>query len=104
MRRVYALTYALRPKAILNMSMHDLGNLFGETPAAQSWRIEKIFSGYLKKNGARGFKAAGQKSEESRAVYSQAQKGNTNRTKLKRPDGPADGSKKYNYGRHHDSY
>ena len=87
LRRVYAVAYALRRPLIANMTMADLGHLFGETKAAQSWRIGKIFSGYLKKAGAKGIKAPGQKTEAARGNYARAARGNDNRLapELRRP-------------------
>lgn len=80
LRRYFAVAKALQREDLLcGMTLHELGLMFGETRAAQSWRVKKIFSGYLKGRGAKGFKARFQKSEAAREAYSRAQLGNTNR-------------------------
>lgn len=78
MRRVYATAWALAPEMIGHMSQRDLAKLFDETPAAVSWRVKKMFDGYLAAAGMRG-RLAGQKSDSARASYSRAQRGNKNR-------------------------
>ncbi len=78
-QRAFALARVRRSELLLNMSLEELGLLIGETRAAQSWRIKKIFSKVLKQAGMKGFKLSWQKSEESVAKYSEAAKGNTNR-------------------------
>ena len=79
MRRVFAVLKAIKPQLLGDMSLEEMGNLFGETKAAQSWRIKKMFSDYQRGKGAKSFKAAFQKSEAARSAYSVAQQGNTNR-------------------------
>lgn len=80
LRRYYAVVKALQREDLLcGMTLKELGMMFGETKAAQSWRIKKIFSGYLKGAGAKGFKARFQKSEAAVAAYARTQLGNTNR-------------------------
>jgi len=81
MRRLYALAYAKDKSLIRNMSMTDLAQMFGETKAAQSWRINRMYTDYLKSTGMRGCKIPGQKSESARETYSDLQQGNKNRTK-----------------------
>lgn len=80
LRRVYALAKAIDPELIGDMTCDDLALMFGETKAAQSWRIQRIFSGYQRAAGVNGFKASFQKSESARAAYSRAQRGNNNRS------------------------
>jgi len=79
LRRVFAVLKAVRPQLLGDMSLEEMGNLFGETRAAQSWRIKKMFTDYQRGKGAKSFKAAFQKSEAAVGSYSRAQKGNTNR-------------------------
>jgi hypothetical protein len=80
LRRYFAVVKALQREDLLcGMTLQELGLMFGETKAAQSWRVKKIFSGYLRGAGAKGFKARFQKSETARAAYARAQLGNTNR-------------------------
>lgn len=78
-RRVYALARIRRSDLLLNMSLEEIGMMLGETRAAQSWRIDKIFSGYLKKAGMKGFRLPWQKPDEARAKYKKGAQGNTNR-------------------------
>lgn len=78
LRRVYLLARRYCPERMLNMNGTDLGNLFGESRAAQSWRMQKIFD-RLKASGVRGFRGGGCKTEGSRAAYAEAAGGNHNR-------------------------
>jgi hypothetical protein len=71
LRRLYAVAYALRPDLILHMGDRDIGMMFGETPAAVSWRMHRIFDGKLHVRSA--------KREESRGSYREASMGNNNR-------------------------
>ncbi len=82
LRRVYALARRYRPDLILHMNGTDLGLLFGETRAAQSYRMQLIFD-RLRMSGVRGFRGGGCKSEESRATYAASAAGNHNRSKKK---------------------
>lgn len=79
LRRVFAVAKALDESLLEGMTLTDMAQMFGETKAAQSWRIQKIFSGYQRAAGVNGFKASFQKSEAARAAYSRTQRGNTNR-------------------------
>lgn len=79
LRRVFAVLKAVSPELIVNMTLAEMGQMFGETKAAQSWRVKKIFTNYQRERGIKGFKAAFQKSEKARSAYSRAQQGNTNR-------------------------
>lgn len=79
LRRVFAVAKAIRPDLLLNMTDAEIGQMFDETRAAQSWRRDKIFSNYQKERGVKGFKSPSQKSEGSRDAFSDAQRGNTNR-------------------------
>jgi hypothetical protein len=81
MRRVFALTKAYAPELILNMTCQDLGNMFGETRAAVSWRINQLHNKRVKAAGANGTHVRFQKSETTRAKYRLAAKGNKNRAK-----------------------
>lgn len=78
-RRVYALAKAICPARLAYMSLADLGLMLGETRAAQSWRVKKIFSYKLQAAGAKATHAAFQKRAGAVAKYAAAQKGNTNR-------------------------
>jgi hypothetical protein len=81
LRRLYAITQALKPGLIAHMTQTDLAKMFAETKAAQSWRMGQIFSGYLKASGQKGYRAPGQRGETARANCAEAQRGNTNRRK-----------------------
>lgn len=78
-RRAYALAKSIRPELIAHMSLEDLGQMLGETRAAQSWRIKKIFSNYLASAGCRATHARFQKSATACDKYSAVQRGNHNR-------------------------
>lgn len=71
LRRLYAIAYALRPDLVLHMGDRDIGQMFGETPAAVSWRMHRIFDGKLH--------VRAMKREGSRESYSESAKGNSNR-------------------------
>lgn len=83
LRRVYALARRYKPDLILGMNGTDLGLMFGESRAAQSWRMQAIFD-RLRGAGVRGSRGGGFKTEDAREAYSAAQRGNNNRRKLKR--------------------
>lgn len=93
LRRVFAVAWALRPSLITHMRQTDIALMFGETKAAMSWRINQIFTGYLKAAGMRGTRVPGQKSQASISNYSAAQMGNQNRAKTKRPTENSKGKK-----------
>lgn len=80
LRRVFAVAKAIKPELIGDMSLEELALMFGETKAAQSWRIKRIFSDYQRQAGVKGFKASFQKSEAAVAAMSRAQRGNKNRS------------------------
>ncbi|MDF3058529.1 MAG: hypothetical protein K0R17_2744 [Rariglobus sp.] len=69
MRNFYAIVHALRPEALRDLTCEEYGKLFGETKQAHSWRVKQIFSGYMRKQGAGGFKARFQKSETAVESY-----------------------------------
>lgn len=78
-RRIFALAKAIRPQVLCTMSLEEIHLMLGETRAAGSWRIKKIFSGYLAAAGGRAVKARFQKLDTARAAMSRAQRGNHNR-------------------------
>lgn len=88
MKNFYALVHALRPQALPGKwTCQDFADLFGETKAAHSWRVKKLFERRLEARGARPIKARFQKTASATANYSAAQKGNHNRRHgLARPD------------------
>lgn len=77
--RVYAIAKAQYPQHILNMTVRQLGALFGVTGAAWSWRIKQKYNRFLASRGAAGVKARFQKSDAACAKYAAAQQGNRNR-------------------------
>lgn len=83
LRRLYVMARRYRPDLILHMNGTDLGLLFGETRAAQSYRMQLLFE-KLQGAGVRGFRGAGCKSEGSREVYAASAAGNSNRAKGKK--------------------
>lgn len=81
-RRVFCLA-KWRPMTaalLLDMSLANLGRMFGETRAAWSWRVKRVVNYFLTSQHVRGGKAGFQKSEEACAVYAQVQRRNRNRT------------------------
>lgn len=82
MQLLYAVAKALRPDLILHMTVRDLGRIFGDTPAAWSWRIEQCISKFIGRAGMRGVRLPCQKSEAARESYRAAQRGNKNRAGL----------------------
>ncbi len=83
LRRLYMLARRYRPELILHMNGTDLGMLFGETRANQSYRMQLIFD-RLKAAGVRGNRGGGCKTESSRGSYAEAAEGNHNRAGGKR--------------------
>lgn len=79
MKNFYALVHALRPSAMPGWTCKDFAALFGETKAAHSWRVKKLFTRSLEARGARPIKARFQKSASATKAYSAAQLGNSNR-------------------------
>lgn len=79
MKNFYAMVHALRPKAMPAWTCQDFADLFGETKAAHSWRVKKLFTRRLENRGSRSIKAKFQKSPRATANYAAAQKGNSNR-------------------------
>lgn len=79
-RRVFCLAKAFAPELILNMGVRDLGKLFGESHGTWQWRVKQVVQGFVKKQTGQDLHLGYQKSAESSAKYSQAQKGNKNRS------------------------
>ena len=80
-RRVFCLA-KWRPMTaalILDMSLANLGMMFGETRAAWSWRVKQVVNRFLATQHVRGGKAGFQKSEQACAVYATVQRHNQNR-------------------------
>ena len=80
MRRLYAWVKKFRPQAIWDAGFRELGRLLGESHGAMEWRIGKIIDEYAAAKGLRGVKAPWQRTEEACTAYSEAQRGNDNRT------------------------
>ena len=78
LRRVYALARRYRPHVIMHMNGTDLALIFGESRAAQSWRMQQLFD-RLKACGVAGNRGSGFKMESTRVGYAKAAKGNHNR-------------------------
>ena len=82
LKNFYAVVHAIMPdafgQAFGQMTCADYALFFGETKAAHSWRVKKIFSGFLKKAGASGCGARFKKSAAASRVYAEAQLGNKN--------------------------
>jgi hypothetical protein len=80
LRRCIAIAKGFQRDDLLrHMTLAELGMMLGETRAAQSWRVKKIFAEYRKRSGAKqAYKARFQKTEEASLKYARAQRGNTN--------------------------
>lgn len=73
LRRVYAFAKWLRPELVLEMSLGDLGKIFGgETRAVQSWRVRQLMNGLLEGMGSSG-RATWQRGEATRLRCRQGQ-------------------------------
>ena len=79
MRRVFAFAKALCPDLMLNMSLHEVGLMFGETKAAAGWRIKQLINRPAQASGVHGHTLPWQKSASTVAKYASAARGNTNR-------------------------
>jgi len=79
MKNFFAVVHALRPQALANWTCEDFGQLFGQTKAAHSWRVKKLFGPWIEAKGATQIRARFQKPATSTRAYSEAQKGNRNR-------------------------
>jgi hypothetical protein len=78
-RRLYVLAKAFAPEKILNLSMRDLGKLFGESHGTWQWRIKAVVHEYVRARTGESVDLGWQKSAASSAKYAAAQKGNHNR-------------------------
>jgi hypothetical protein len=92
-KRAFALAKAIDPELIAHMSLQDIGMMLGETRAAQSWRIKKIFSRKLTNSRSHErttrtnvTQANFQKRKGASLIYAARAKGNHNRTKKKRAE------------------
>ena len=74
MRRAYALAWQFDRELIGNMNLTDMAQMFGETRAAASWRIEALFGGL-------DSRAPGTKTDTHRRRAARSAEGNTNRKK-----------------------
>lgn len=74
MRRVYALAWQFNRDLIGNMNLTDMAQMFGETRAAASWRIETLFGGF-------DSRAPGTKTNTHRRRAARSAEGNENRKK-----------------------
>lgn len=87
MKNFFAVVHALRPQALAHWTCEDFGQLFGQTKAAHSWRVKKLFGPWIEARGSRPIRARFQKAASATRNYSEAQKGNRNRRHgLARPD------------------
>jgi hypothetical protein len=78
-RRIYCVAKGVTPHHVLNMTLEQLGAIFGEVRATWSWRVKRVMNRFLKLCGARAIKLSFQKSDEACAKYAAAQLGNRNR-------------------------
>lgn len=77
--RVFALAKSYHSELIHDMSVRQLGVLFGVEGATWSERIKSKLNRFLEARGAAGVMARFQKSPEACEAYSRAQQGNRNR-------------------------
>lgn len=77
--RVFALAKSYHSELIHDMSVRQLGALFGVEGATWSERIKNKLNRFLEARGATGVMSRFQKSPEACAAYSRAQQGNRNR-------------------------
>ena len=68
-RRVFAITKALRPSLILNMSLEEIGLMLGETKAAGSWRIKQLVNRPISRSCGHTTQLPWQKSSSAVASY-----------------------------------
>ncbi len=82
LRRIFAITKAVRPELIGDMSLEDISVICADgSKATVSARIERIYNKPVAETGAKGVTAAFQKRS---GAYAEAQLGNKNRRKGKR--------------------
>ncbi len=81
LKNFYAVVHAIRPQALGQafgkMTCADYAMLFGETRAAHSWRVKKIFSRFVKSRNAAAGKAGFQKSATATRTFARIRKGKT---------------------------
>jgi hypothetical protein len=83
-RRVFAVTKALRPSLILNMSLEEIGLMLGETKAAGSWRIKQLVNRPIAAASGHGSQLPWQKSASACEKYAARAAGNSNRSQKKK--------------------
>jgi hypothetical protein len=77
--RVFAMAKAHHSHLIFDMTVRQLGDVFGVEGATWSERIKQKVNRFLEDRGASGVKARFQKSDEACGTYARAQRGNHNR-------------------------
>lgn len=64
---------------LLDMTLQQLGQMFGETRAAWSWRVKQVINRFLEFKHVHGRQASFQKSVTACETYAEAARGNQNR-------------------------
>lgn len=80
-RRIYCLA-KWRPVTsglLHDMTLHQLGLLFGEVRATWSWRVKQVVNRFLALHRMNGGRSGYQRSERACETYAQIQRGNQNR-------------------------
>lgn len=78
-RRLYFIAQKMSPALVLHMSGSELAEMLGETRAAWSARVQRLFTGYLRSRGYKAVSGGHQKSETHALRCAEAARGNTNR-------------------------
>lgn len=82
--RVYAVGAHMGIEPFCLLTVRERGLMLGDSHGAQHYRMQKVCVDVLRRQGAKNFKAPGQKSLESRGSYSRAQQGNSNRKRKRK--------------------
>lgn len=82
--RVYAVGAHMGIEPFCQLTVRDRGLMLGDSHGAQHYRMQKVCVDVLRRQGAKNFKAPGQKSLKSRESYSRAQQGNSNRKRKRK--------------------
>jgi hypothetical protein len=100
MRRVYALGSHMSIAPFCELNLREKALMLGDSHGAQHWRMKKICVDPLRRNGAKAYKAPGQKGLGASASAAAAQQGNSNRRKKRTGHAASKGKQHYKNGKH----
>jgi hypothetical protein len=79
LRRLYAAGSHMMIRPFCDLTLREKALMFGESHGAQHWRMKRVVTDPLRRNGAKAIKGPGQKGSRAAESASRAQQGNSNR-------------------------